>query len=525
MSLEIESGDVIRIIEQFLKENNLQRTLEALQEESSVSLNTIDSLESFQQQILGGHWDSVLTQVKRLKISAKASMELYEQVTLELIELREIGAARSLLRQTDAMMLLRAKYPDRYMHLENLLSRNYYDPREAYPESSKEKQRAKVAASLSKEVSVVAPGRMLTLINQALKYQQSQGLLPPSGTKIDLFRGKVKHVLDNKDEALEDMVPTSSVKDLKFNEESHPEVAKFSPDGQYFITGSYDGFIEVWSYLGKLRKDLKYQAKDELMSHYPVLALCYTEDSEMLASGDAHGCVKVWMISEGRCLRKISHAHTKGVTSLTFTKDNGQIISASYDTTVRLHGLRSGKLMREFRGHESFVTSVFLTHDNQHLVSSGADAACRVWNYRTGECVNTIRIGGDQSVHSDIPVNQVIQHPKSTDKLIICNRTSVIHVTDRRGTVLYTFASGKPMEQLDTAFISISVSPKGDWLYAIAEDGLLYAFSISTGKLERTLKATQAGDTKKKLIGLHHHPDINLLTTVDLSGIVKFWKP
>ena len=140
--------------------------------------------------------------------------------------------------------------------------------------------------------------------------------------------------------------------------------------------------------------------------------------------------------------------------------------------TVRLHGLRSGKLMREFRGHESFVTSVFLTHDNQHLVSSGADAACRVWNYRTGECVNTIRIGGDQSVHSDIPVNQVIQHPKSSDKLIICNRTSIIHVTDRRGTVLYTFASGKPIEQIDTAFISISVSPKGDWLYAIAEDGL-----------------------------------------------------
>merc|ERR1712071_272377 len=113
------------------------------------------------------------------------------------------------------------------------------------------------------------------------------------------------------------------------------------------------------------------------------------------------------------------------------TKDNGQVISASYDMTIRLHGLRSGKMMREFRGHESFVTSAFLTPDNQHIVSSGADACCKVWNFKTGECVNTIRIGGDQSVHSDIPVNQVIQHPKSSDKLIICNRTSIIHVTDR----------------------------------------------------------------------------------------------
>ncbi|KAI9033284.1 WD40-repeat-containing domain protein [Hyaloraphidium curvatum] len=512
--MEIESSDVVRLIEQFLKENNLLRTLQTLQDESSITLNTVDSVEGFTSDIEHGRWDAVLRTVGQLRLPSSKLLDLYEHIVLELIEMKEIGAARSLLRQTEPMNVLRLHYQDRYLHLESLLSRSHFDEREAYGDAPKEERRREIARALAKEVTVVAPARLLSLLGQAMKWQHAQGLLA-ADTPFDLFRGSAQSA------SVADRVPSTRYQNIKFSKKQHTESAAFSPDGQFLAVGAVDGIIEIYNHAtGKLRKDLKYQAEgNPMLMETAVLCMAFSRDAEYLVSGAQDGNIKVWKIAAGAVVRRFSGAHSLGVTSVCFTKDGSQVLSASFDTTARIHGIKSGKLLKEFRGHASFVNeAIFATE--ARVLTCGSDGVVKIWDAKACTCLHSVVLSEGVVAPpgtAGVGVTRLLQHPRMPDQVVVLSKGPWIHIIDSRGQVSRAFSLAK---QCPAGFVAGSLSQRGDLLYLAGEDRQLHCLRLETGSVDG--HPLQLADFE--LIGMVCHPFANVLAAWDESGSLGLWK-
>lgn len=510
--IEVDSADVVKIIQQFFKENNLLHSLQTLQSETAVTLNTIEDIPKFTSDILHGKWGSVLNALQFCSLPENKQEDLYEQIILELLEAGEIDSSFAML-ETKPLQRMHQINLHRYLRLKNLAGKNYFDSQEAYfIGTNKEKRRNDLVESICHEVQSVPSGRLLSLLSQSIKWQKHIGQLS-KGDELDLFRGD-KPIQRDK---LEKLAEHNS-KVIKFGKNSYANSAFFSPDGEFLITGSSDGFIEVWDFdTGKLRNDLKYQAEDELMIHDSiVMALNFSSDSELIVSGDKSGKIKIWRLFTGDCLVRFENAHLDQVTSVEFNLDGTQVLSSSLDKSVRIHGLRSQRQLKQFWGHENYVNKAIFSSDCSTVISCSHDGTVKVWIVKSTNCIFSFL---PEQNSQKIPVKDICLNPNARhDQIFCCLDSNNIVLCSIDGKILRIYQN-KAMNSKIDHFTHICPSARGQLLYCTSENAIMYVFNTETGEVVFIQKIHS-----NEILGCISHPHQNVIATYATDRTVKIWR-
>lgn len=163
-----------------------------------------------------------------------------------------------------------------------------------------------------------------------------------------------------------------------------------SADGLFAATGS-DGRSITWWDLEKGQRLKTW--KPPIPDNSRILAVAISTDGKRVLAGGDTGSLFHIELETGRVLNRFPHgARIEGVA---FSPDGTAAVSSCINGRIALWELRSGTLIREFRGHESGVLEVTFNRDGTHLASASKDGTVRIWETSTGQELRTYRGKGD----------------------------------------------------------------------------------------------------------------------------------
>jgi WD40 repeat protein len=108
-----------------------------------------------------------------------------------------------------------------------------------------------------------------------------------------------------------------------------------------------------------------------------VVALAYTPDGKLLASGSKDKTLRIWNVAEKR-EHRLHEGHKGSVTAVCFSANGQRLLSGGDDNTVRLWDVNK-QLVQTFEGHSGPVSGVAFSPDGSFALSASHDKTMRMW--------------------------------------------------------------------------------------------------------------------------------------------------
>jgi WD40 repeat protein len=234
---------------------------------------------------------------------------------------------------------------------------------------------------------------------------------------------------------------------------------------------AYKSLVTIQSW-GALMDNV--QAHSQLLAYLSghssgIASVAFSPDGKTLASGSYEGTVILWDLATGKLIGQLLSGHTNVVSSVAFSPDGKTLASGSYDGTVILWNVATRQpIGQPLRWHGSIVTSVAFSPDGNTLASGSDNGTVILWDVATRQPIGQ-PLSGHTSVTSVAfsPDGKTLASGSADQTVILWD-------------VVTRQPIGQPLSRHTNVVTSVAFSPDGNTLASGSWDQTVILWDVAT---------------------------------------------
>ena len=285
----------------------------------------------------------------------------------------------------------------------------------------------------------------------------------------------------------------------------------FSPDSQYFLTGSggKEGVAKLWDLTTGTKKLTITGSKK------PIIALTFKEEGKaiLITRTDKitrHDVENGQLLGGGKLAME--------TTAKTIFSPNGKYLLTSKENEnfVVIKSVASKKIIGRFKGHNAPITAFAFSPNSQFVLTGGADKLAKLWKIERGPKAKTIT-----TINSSI--NDLAISPKGKYAILGVETNRKPKKETPLGTALiWDIAEEKVIDTLKghlSVVKSVAYSQNGKYLLTGSKDKTAILWDANTKKIIHIFKVSITGEVN----AVAFSPDSQLLATASSDKTAILW--
>jgi WD40 repeat protein len=242
------------------------------------------------------------------------------------------------------------------------------------------------------------------------------------------------------------------------------ESVKFSSDGKFIASGSWDGTVRVWD------SKTGFQVSGPFQTGQEILSVVFSPDDKRILAGCGDSKVYIWDLQTGAVAIGPLTGHQDIVTCVVFSSDGQLFASASFDGTVQLWDSNTGAKVAEPFRIQCKINSIAFSPDGRTIASGSVDCLLRLLDSQTGDVIAQFE-GHTATVVS-------VGFSPNGQQILSASRDNTLRVWDLEADVA---EAAKPSECHQQQINTLAVSPDGKRIASGSSDGTVRVWDSITG--------------------------------------------